>query len=116
MPLQQLVVMCAGFAARVCRLCLESYHLLAIGMPEAATPSSSVPTAAGGDSIVCEQQEQQDVDSSVRTGLRLVLLVAPDSDAYALSGWHVVLQRRLPLCRLVCRWKMVQLDAWEEVP
>lgn len=51
------------------------------------------------------------------TGLRqLVLLVAPDSPAYAMSGWRVVLQRRLPLCRLVCRREMLQLDAWGDVP
>lgn len=51
------------------------------------------------------------------TGLRqLVLLVAPDSPAYSMSGWRVVLQRRLPLCRLVCRREMLQLDAWGDVP
>lgn len=51
------------------------------------------------------------------TGLRqLVLLVAPDSEAYAASGWRVVLQRRLPLCRLVLRRELLQLDAWGDVP
>lgn len=51
------------------------------------------------------------------TGLRqLVLLVAPDAEAYANSGWTVVLQRRLPLCRLVLRRELVVLDAWADTP
>jgi hypothetical protein len=51
------------------------------------------------------------------TGLRqLVLLVAPDSEAYAMSGWRVVLQRRLPLCRLVLRRELLQLESWGDVP
>jgi hypothetical protein len=51
------------------------------------------------------------------TGLRqLVLLVAPDSEAYAMSGWRIVLQRRLPLCRLVLRRELLQLDTWGDVP
>lgn len=51
------------------------------------------------------------------TGLRqLVLLVAPDSEAYACSGWRNVLQRRLPLCRLVLRRELLQVEAWGDVP
>lgn len=51
------------------------------------------------------------------TGLRqLVLLVAPDSEAYASSGWRNVLQRRLPLCRLVLRRELLQVEAWGDVP
>jgi hypothetical protein len=47
----------------LCRLCLEAYHLLAIGMPDPATQSSIVSTRES-DSNVCEQQEQQDDDGS----------------------------------------------------
>lgn len=51
------------------------------------------------------------------TGLRqLVLLVSPDSEAYTMSGWRIVLQRRLPLCRLVLRRELLLLDAWGDVP
>jgi len=51
------------------------------------------------------------------TGLRqLVLLVAPDSEAAQMSGWRIVLQRRLPLCRLVLRRELLVLDAWGDVP
>lgn len=45
----------------LCRLCLESYHVLAIGMPDAATQASVVPTLES-DSSVCEQQQQQQDD------------------------------------------------------
>jgi hypothetical protein len=54
---------------------------------------------------------------SALTNLRqLVLLVAPGSEAYTASGWRAVLQRRLPLCRLVLRRELVQLDEWGDVP
>jgi hypothetical protein len=45
-----------------------------------------------------------------------LLLLLPQELLSSMSGWKVVLQRRLPLCRLVLWRELAEEPPWGDVP